>query len=189
MTITYNVGEAVLSLAAGVLAGSIALVAFGFDSVIEVGSAAFVAWRLRSEVKARHLDHSAAERRAHRLVGGTFVLLGAYILWSSGRSLALGERPEESLLGIGVAVASLVTMPSLAVLKVRIARRIGSASLEADAMETFVCAYLSAMLLIGLGLNAAFGYWWADPVGALLMAPFVFYQAFDAFRESREDAP
>ena len=187
VTIAYNVGEAVLSLLAGALAGSIALVAFGFDSVIEVAAATFVAWRLRSEANARHLDHTATERRAHLAVGATFVVLGAYILLSSARALAVGERPGESLLGIGVAIASLLTMPTLAVAKVRVARRLGSASLEADAMETFVCAYLSAVLLVGLGLNAAFGYWWADPVGALLMAPFVFYQAYDAFRESREE--
>jgi divalent metal cation (Fe/Co/Zn/Cd) transporter len=183
VTISYNVGEAVLSIAAGLLAGSIALLAFGFDSTIEVAAAVFVAWRLRAEVRARHLDHTATERRAHRAVGVTFVVLGVYIVMESARSLAGADPPAPSPLGIGVAVASLVLMPSLALAKVRLARRLGSASLEADARETIVCAYLSAMLLVGLGLNAAFGLWWADHVGGLLMAPFVFYSAWDSFRE------
>jgi divalent metal cation (Fe/Co/Zn/Cd) transporter len=185
-TISYNVGEGVLSLAAGVLAGSIALLGFGFDSSIEIAAAVVVTRHLRAEVRARHLDHSGSERRALRAVAVTFVVLGAYIVLSSVRSIAVGERPQESLLGIGIAVASLVTMPSLAAAKLRLARKLGSEALEADAKETLVCAYLSAMLLLGLGLNAAFGWWWADPAGALLMAPFVFLQAKESLEESRE---
>jgi len=185
-TITYNIAEGVLSLLAGIVAGSIALVAFGFDSSIEVAAAIVVARRLSAEVRARHLDHSGSERRALRAVGVTFLALGAYIVASSARALAVGDRPEGSVLGIGIALASLVTMPSLGAAKLRVARRLGSEALAADAMETFVCAYLSAALLLGLGLNALLGWWWADPVGGLLMAPFVFNQARESFRESEE---
>jgi len=185
-TIAWNSLEAIVAVGAGVIAGSIALVGFGLDSVIEVVSGAIVFWRLRAELGGANQEASErAERRALFIVGLSFFALGAYVLYESGKKLWLRERPEESVVGLGLAIVSLVVMPVLALGKHRIARRLGSRALAADAKETAICSYLSLTLLLGLGLNAWLGWWWADPVAALAMLPLIVHEGREAVEEAR----
>ena len=177
-TIGWNSVEACVALAAGWLAGSIALVGFGLDSIIETASGAALLWRLRQ----RGDLEAAAESRALRFVGLTFFALAAYVSYESVRDLRGAARPEESLLGIGLAAVSLIVMPLLGRAKRRLARQLNSRALAADGMETYLCSYLSATLLLGLGLNAWLGWWWADPVAALLMVAFMLREGVEAFR-------
>ncbi|MBI2957155.1 MAG: cation transporter [Acidobacteria bacterium] len=177
-TIGWNSIEAVVAIAAGVLAGSIALVGFGLDSIIETASGAVLLWRLRQHGEFEEV----AESRALRLVGLTFFALAAYVTYESVMDLRYGHRPAESLLGIVLAVVSLLVMPVLGRAKRRLARRMGSRALAADGMETYLCSYLSFTLLLGLGLNAWLGWWWADPVAALAMVPFMLREGAEAFR-------
>jgi len=178
-TIVWNLIEGVVSVLAGVLAGSIALVGFGFDSFIESASGGALLWRL-------HLDHperrEQAERFALKLVGISFLLLAAYVMVDAAKSLIQREPPAATYLGIGIAALSLVVMPLLARAKRRIAKDIHSHALEADARQTDICTYLSAILLGGLLLNALFGWWWADPVAALIMIPIVVKEGIAALR-------
>jgi divalent metal cation (Fe/Co/Zn/Cd) transporter len=177
-TVGWNVIEAAVAIAAGAAAGSIALIGFGLDSIIETASGAALLWRLRQ----RGEFEAAAESRALRLVGLTFFALAAYITFESLRDLRGGERPEESLVGIALAAVSLVVMPVLGVFKWRLSRQMNSRALAADGMETMVCAYLSFTLLLGLGLNAWLGWWWADAAAALAMVPFMVREGLEAFR-------
>lgn len=177
-TIAWNTLEAVVAITAGWLAGSIALVGFGLDSIIETASGAALLWRLRQ----RGDLEAAAESRALRFVGLTFFALAAYVTYESVRDLRGSQRPEESLLGIALAAVSLVVMPLLGRAKRRLARRLGSRALAADGMETYLCSYLSFALLLGLGANAWLGWWWADPVAALLMVAFMVREGVEAFR-------
>lgn len=181
-TVSWNTVEAAVALFAGVAAGSIALVGFGLDSVIETAAAATLLWRLRQ----RGALEEEAESRALRIVGVTFFLLAAYVTYESVRDLWTRQQPQESLLGIALAAVSLIVMPALGVAKRRVARRLGSRALAADAMETFLCAYLSFTLLLGLGLNAWLGWWWADPVAALAMVGFMVREGLEAFEDSPE---
>jgi cation diffusion facilitator family transporter len=182
-TIAYNVVEGIVAIAAGWLAGSIALVGFGLDSSIETVSAVVVLLRLRAELRSREPGaHEAAERRAERLVGGTLFALCAYVLFESISTLVQREVPSASPVGIVLATLSLIVMPWLAVAKRRVGKALGSRALIADSTETLICSYLSFTLLLGLGLNAAFGWWWADPVAALIMVPLIFQEAREAWR-------
>ena len=182
-TIGWNSVEAVVAIGAGLLAGSIALVGFGLDSVIETGAGVMVLWRLRREVAGAHDDQvERAERSALRFVGITFLALGGYVLYESARKLWSQEAPAESWVGIGLAICSLIVMPLLAFRKRAVARALGSRALAADAVETLVCSYLSLTLLLGLGLNALAGWWWADPIAALAMLPLIFKEGFEALR-------
>ncbi|HEX2049702.1 MAG TPA: cation transporter [Actinomycetota bacterium] len=165
----WNALETVVGLAAGVAAGSVALVGFALDSVVEASSAAVLVWRLRSERSGRHTAEDA-ERRAVRLVAVAFVALAAYVGGRAAYDLALGARPDESVPGIVLAVVSLVVMPPLAAAKRRAARGLGSVALQADSTQTSLCTFLSAFLLVGLVANSAFGWWWADPVAGLAIA-------------------
>lgn len=177
LTITWNAIEAVVSIAAGLLSGSTALVGFGVDSVIESGSGAVLLWRLQ--------DSSDEERRetlALRLVGVTFLVLGAWVAYESVEALVLGEAPSVSYVGIGVAAVSLLVMPWLARQKRRVAASIESRALESDSRQTDLCAYLSAILLAGLLLNALLGWWWADSVTALCMVPVIAREGVEALR-------
>lgn len=178
-TVGWNVIEAVVAITAGAAASSIALVGFGLDSIIETASGAALLWRLRQ----RGEFEAAAESRALRLVGGTFFALAAYVTYESVRDLRDGQRPEESLVGMLLAAVSLVVMPVLGVAKRRLARELGSRALAADGMETMVCAYLSFTLLLGLGLNAWLGWWWADPVAALVMLPVILQEGRETLKE------
>jgi divalent metal cation (Fe/Co/Zn/Cd) transporter len=173
-TMLYNLVEAGLAVAAGVSAGSIALVGFGLDSLVELAAASVLLWRLRVEARGADAEIvERTERRVHRFVGGTFLALAAYVAVQAGWALWTLDAPAESLLGILLAVASLVVMPLVALGKLRAARAVGSGALRAEAKETLACAYLSFTLLLGLVANAALGWWWADPVAALLMVPWL----------------
>jgi divalent metal cation (Fe/Co/Zn/Cd) transporter len=185
-TVGWNVIEAFVAIGAGVLAGSIALVGFGFDSVIEVIAASVLIWRLRCELSCRHDTHERAEQRALRVVGITFFLLAAYVTYEAGTMLWHREAPEASTVGLVLAILSAIVMPFLGLRKRHVARHLGSKALAADAMETLICAYLSIALLIGLGLNAWLGWWWADPVAALAMLPLILHEGWEAAAESRE---
>lgn len=177
LTIGWNVLEAVVSIAAGLLAGSVALVGFGVDSVIESTSGAVLLWRLREGERGEQ-----RERLALRLVGASFLLLAAYVSFDAARTLIVREPPDASYLGIGIALLSLVVMPLLARAKRRVAAEINSRALKADSRQTDLCAYLSAILLGGLLLNALFGWWWADPVAALVMLPIIAREGIEALR-------
>ena len=188
LTTGWNILEAIVAIGAGLLSGSVALIAFGFDSLIEVLSAAALLWRLlRAGPRATEAEQSRAERGALYLVALTFFLLGVYITIDAAKALIARSLPETSAIGIGLSIASLVAMPALGYTKQVTARTMGSKALAADATETWVCAYLSAALLLGLGLHSLMGWWWADPAGALIMVPFVVWQGLKAVQEAREE--
>jgi cation diffusion facilitator family transporter len=186
-TVAWNVIEAGVAITAGVIAGSVALIGFGADSAIEVLSAVALLWRLRTagaDADAETEEH--AERRALYGVAATFFLLAAYIAFEAISALISGEEPESSTVGIVLSVVSLAVMPALAYWKRRTGREMGSQALQADAVETWVCSYLSLALLVGVGAYAAFGWSWADPVGALLMLPVIVWQGWETLEEARE---
>ncbi|HEV2109394.1 MAG TPA: cation diffusion facilitator family transporter [Thermomicrobiales bacterium] len=186
-TVGWNVTEAVVAIGAGIVAGSVALIGFGADSLIEVISAVALLWRLRrAGPNAGAEEHGYAEHRALYLVSATFFLLAAYIGYEAITALIGAEEPNSSMIGLILSVLSLVVMPALAVMKQRIGREMGSQALQADAVETWVCAYLSLALLVGVGLHAAFGLWWADPMGALAMLPVILWQGWETLGETRE---
>lgn len=177
-TVSWNVIEAVIAIGVGLIAGSTALIAFGADSLIEVISAVALLWRLlRAGPSASAEEHGYAERRALYFVSATFFLLAFYITFESVNALLSKEAPESSTAGLILSVLSLIVMPTLAYFKGRTGRDLGSKALQADAVETWVCAYLSLALLASIGLNFSFGWWWADPVGALAMLPVIFGRA------------
>jgi divalent metal cation (Fe/Co/Zn/Cd) transporter len=170
-TLGYNSLEGIIAIAAGITAGSIALVGFGADSLIELAASLAAIWRLRADLDAGRRER--AERVSLRLIGVSFLVLAAYVTAEAAKSLLTREAPDESTVGIVLAAASLVVMPVLARAKRQVANAMGSAALRADAQQTTLCAYLSAILLGGLVLNAAAGWWWADPVAALVMVPII----------------
>jgi divalent metal cation (Fe/Co/Zn/Cd) transporter len=160
---------------------------FGIDSGIEVLAASALLWRFRRAGVAATVDeHGEAERRALYIVAATFFFLAAYIGFEATRALGSGEEPDTSSVGVILSIASLVVMPTLAYAKQRTGRALGSRALEADAIETWVCAYLSLALLVGVGLHAALGWWWADPAGALAMLPVIVWQGWEALEEARD---
>ncbi len=165
-TIAWNSIEGIAGIASGIAAGSVALVGFGVDSYVEVISGIVIVWRLSRERHGHELSE-AAERRAVRLIAFTFLVLAVGVGVESVRKLAIGAHPDESLFGIGLAVVSLIVMPVLARAKRRVGEQLGSRAVTADATETTLCVWLSAILLIGLGANALFGWWWADPLAGL----------------------
>lgn len=165
-TIAWNSIEGVAGIVSGIVAGSIALVGFGVDSFVEVFAGAVIVWRLARDRHGEELSESA-ERRAVRLIAITFLALAAGVGVESIRKLAVGAEPDESLFGIGLAIVSLVVMPVLARAKRRVGEQLGSRAVTADATETALCVWLSAILLTGLAANAVFGWWWADPLAGL----------------------
>ncbi|MGH7695169.1 MAG: cation transporter [Gemmatimonadaceae bacterium] len=186
LTVAWNAIEAVVAIAAGIVAGSVALVGFGLDSVIESISGIALYRRLAFELKGASAKESeAGERRALWFVGISFYLIAAYVLLDAATSLIQRSAPESSPLGIALAAVSLVVMPLLAWAKRRTGKALQSRALIADAAETFVCAYLSFALLLGLGLNAVLGWWWADPVAALLMLPLIVKEGYEAIESAR----
>lgn len=179
-TVAYNCLEGLLSIGSGLLAGSVSLIGFGVDSFIEVSASLIAVWRL-------HVDHEAsrreqAERLAQRLIGLSFLALAGYVAVEATRSLATRAEPEPSPIGIAIAAASLVVMPLLARAKRRVAARLSSGALGAEARQTEICMYLSAILLGGLVLNAAFSWWWADPVAGIAMTPFIAWEGIEGLR-------
>jgi divalent metal cation (Fe/Co/Zn/Cd) transporter len=177
LTITWNVIEAVVAVTSGIIAGSIALVGFGFDSSIEAFAASVVLWQFRGGADEER------EQRALRIIAVTFFVLAAYITVESLRDLFLAhEQAGTSAVGIVLAVVSLIVMPTLAWGKRRTGQQLNSATLIADSAETFLCAWLSAILLVGLVLNATVGWWWADPIAALGIAALAIREGLEAWR-------
>ena len=179
-TIAYNSVEGILSVIAGMLAGSIALVGFGIDSLIELAAGAAALWRLSAD--AVPIRRERAERLTLRLIGLCFLALAVYVGLDAIHALVVHAEPERSLVGIAVAGASLVIMPFLARAKSSIAMRLRSGALAAEAKQTLICTYLSAILLGGLVLNALLGWWWADPVAALTMVPLISWEGIEGLR-------
>lgn len=180
ITIGYNLVEAAVALAAAWLAGSVALLGFGFDSIVELLSGSVLLWRLRREQRGVSLqDLERIEQRAQRLVAISLVLLGAVVGVEALRTLWLGRHPEPSWIGIGLTSLSLVVMFVLARAKRRTAKRLGSRALEGDAFHADACFWISLVVLIGLSLNTWQGWWWADPVGALGILPFLGMEAHE----------
>jgi divalent metal cation (Fe/Co/Zn/Cd) transporter len=179
-TIAWNSLEGLIALVAGILAGSISLVGFGIDSFIEVTSGATLLWRMAvdSEVSSRERN----ERVSLRIVGGCFLALSAYIAYESVSDLMNRKSPEHSIPGIILACVSLVVMPILSLAKKDVGKKLGSAAMNADARQTDFCVYLSAVLLVGLLLNAVFGWWWADPAAALIMVPIIAKEGVDGVK-------
>jgi len=180
LTIGYNTVEAVVSFAAGIVAGSVALVSFGVDSAIEVTAAGAAQFRLR--VDKDPVRRKSAERWTHRLIGASFLLLAAYVLTHAARSLWLKQPPESSRVGLTLLAFSVVVMPLLARAKREVAVRLRSGALAADAAQTSLCAYLSVIALAGVGLNALLGWWWADPIAAVAMVPIIVKEGVEGIR-------
>jgi divalent metal cation (Fe/Co/Zn/Cd) transporter len=177
-TLGWNLTEATVAVGAGAFAGSIALIGFGIDSLIESLSGGILLWRLQ----ATGTDQRR-ERLAHRLVGISFFVLALYVAFEAGKSLLRREVPDTSLVGIVLSIVSLIVMPLLARAKRGVAAKIDSRALRADSRQTDICAYLSAILLGGLLLNALFGWWWADPIAALCMLPLIFREGMETVRD------
>ena len=176
ISVLYNAAEAVVAITAGTIAGSIALVGFGLDSVVEVSSGLIILWQFR------HPLPESRERQAVRLMAVAFLALAAYVAFESVRALVVGHDPEPSRVGIALAVASLVTMPFLSWAQRRTGRSLGSAAVVADSTQTMLCTYLSAVLLGGLLLHSAFGWAWADPVAGLLIAAVAAREGYEAWQ-------
>lgn len=182
-TITYNVIEAVVAITAGTAASSTALIGFGLDSVVEVGSAAAVAWQFAAA------DPHRREKTALRLIAFSFFALAAYVTVESSRALLGAAEADRSPVGIGLAVLSLLVMPVLSLAQRRAGREFGSASAVADSKQTLLCTYLSAVLLVGLVANASLGWWWADPAAALVIAGAAVKEGWQAWRGDACCAP
>ncbi len=180
VTLLYNSLEAVLAIGAGVLAGSVALVGFGVDSVIELTAGVAALWRLRADVDP--LTRARTERQTVRLIGLCFLALAMYVAYDSAHALIGRRAPRTSVIGTVIAAASLVVMPLLARAKRRVAFRLASPAIAAEAKQTQICAYLSAILLVGLACNATVGWWWADPTAGLAMVPLIAREGVDALR-------
>jgi divalent metal cation (Fe/Co/Zn/Cd) transporter len=184
-TVGYNVLEALASLFAGYLAGSIALVGFGLDSLVESLSGGVMIWRFKPRPGLSAAAEERLEHRAVRIVGYTFLVLAVYVLYEALKKLWLQEIPSPSLLGIIIAGVSLIVMPGVYLLKYRTGQALGSRSLMADSKQTLACAWLSLALLIGLGLNYLYGFWQADPVIGLVVAGFLVREGRSALKEGK----
>ena len=175
-TVIWNAVEGLVAVGAGVFASSISLVGFGIDSFIEVTSGSVLLWRM--SVDANVDDRERNEKRALRIVGLCFLLLACYIAFESGKALWFKRAPEHSIPGIVLACVSLIVMPLLSRSKRKVGHALNSAAMHADAKQSQFCTYLSAILLVGLILNAVFGLWWADPIAALTMVPIIAKEGF-----------
>ena len=181
LTSGYNIVEGIVAVSAGLAATSVALLGFGFDSGIEVASSAVIIWRFRHESTGRP-DTPGAEKRASRAIAVTFLALAAYVGFAAVRSLLAGEAPSASMVGIALAVASLIVMPTLTVFKRRLARAMHSGAALAESNQTLACTVLSGLLLFGLAANAVAGWWWADSAAALLMVPLLVREGMRAWK-------
>ena len=179
LTIGYNTIEAVVSLVAGLVAGSVALIGFGVDSAIEVTASLAAQWRLRSDRDS--VRRERVEWLTRRVIGGSFLALSAYVAVDSVTTLWQREAPDPSVVGLGILVLSAFVMPVLARAKRRVAVALGSRALEAEATQTSICAYLSVIALAGVALNTFAGLWWADPVAALAMVPIIAKEGLEGF--------
>ena len=181
LTVGWNSLEALAAIVAGALAGSVALVGFGLDSVIETISGSALLWRLHHSNDIANRRESS-ERIALRVVGISFLLLAAYVLIDSAITLINREVPDHSWFGIAIAVVSIIVMPLLARAKRSVANTLSSNALHADSRQTDLCAYLSGILIVGLALNALLGWWWADPIAGLIMVPIIAREGIEALR-------
>lgn len=186
-TVAYNIVEGVLSVFAGALAGSIALIGFGMDSFVESLSGGVMIWRFRKHEEMSEEEVENAERKAIKLVAYTFFILAAYILYESINKLVYREAPDPSLFGIIIAVISLIVMPVLFYHKYKTGKQLGSSSLVADSKETLACMFLSFGLLVGLGVNYLFGFWQADPIIGLVIVFFLIREGYELFEGEEQD--
>jgi divalent metal cation (Fe/Co/Zn/Cd) transporter len=180
LTIGYNTLEAIVALVAGIIAGSVALVGFGIDSVIEVSASLAAQWRLRSDFDPDRRER--VEKVTMRIIGGTFLALAIYVAYDSLHTILLREEPAGSLPGVVLLVLSVIVMPVLARAKRRVAAGLRSGALTADAKQTSLCAYLSVIALAGVALTTMLGWWWADPVAALAMVPIITKEGLEGLR-------
>lgn len=179
VTIGYNTLEAIAALIAGIMAGSVALVGFGVDSLIEVSAAGVAQWRLRADLDADRRER--VERISSRIIGGSFLALAAYVAYDGVAALIRREAPERTLFGVIVLSLSVIIMPLLARAKRKVAQQLASRALRAEARQTSLCAYLSMIALAGVILNAGLGWWWADPSAALCMVPIIAKEGLEGF--------
>ena len=180
ITLTYNALEGIVALAVGLLAGSVTLVGFGVDSVIEVTASGAAQWRLRADLTLDRRER--IEGYTSRIIGLCFLGLGGYVLMESADVLIRRVRPYPTMVGLALLVLSASVMPLLARAKMRVARGLESRALQAEAKQTSLCAYLSVIALAGVGLNTALGWWWADPAAALVMTPIILGEGVTALR-------
>jgi cation diffusion facilitator family transporter len=184
ITVIWNIVEGIVAVASGIFAGSVALIGFGVDSFIETASAVIVGWRFSYEINSRSRERAEkAERLAARLAGFLLLALAAYLLVESGRRLlGFGPEPTPSKIGIVLTFISLIIMPVLGLIKLRVAGRLQSKALRADSYETITCAWMSATTLVGLVVNATLGWWWADPLAALVLVPLIVREGLEGLR-------
>lgn len=182
-SITYNAVESVIAISAGAVAGSVALIGFGLDSIVEVSSGLIILWQFRNRVP------ESRERLALRLIAVSFFALAAYIATDSILALLYGHQAETSYVGIGLAITSLAIMPILSIAQRRTGRALASSTVVADSTQTLLCTYLSAVLLTGLVLNMTLGWWWADPIAALVVAAIAAREGWQALRGETCCAP
>ncbi len=180
ISLAYNAVESVIAMSAGFASGSIALVGFGVDSLLELGASLTATWRLTAD--SDPASRERVEFIALRLTGASFVGLALYVAVESVQSLRQQEIPGESTIGLVLALFSAVIMPPLSRAKRRVAEELGSGALAAEAKQTMLCSYLSWILLLGLATNALFGWWWADPLAALAMVPIIGKEGWEALR-------
>lgn len=184
-TVGYNFLEGIVSIFAGFGAGSIALVGFGLDSFVESLSGGVMIWRLRKHGTVSEEEEAKIEAKAIRFVAFAFFVLGAYVLYESSKKLYLQEIPEPSILGIIIAIVSIMVMPVLFFMKYKTGKAIGSRSLIGDSKQTLACLFLSVALLLGLGLNYLYGLWWADPVVGFIIVAFLLREGYITLKEAR----
>ena len=175
-SVTYNLIEAIVAITAGVVAGSIALVGFGLDSVVEVSSGLIILWQFR------HPTPETREGRALRMLAISFFALAAYVGFESIRALVMGSEAKSSIVGIGLAIASLLIMPFISWAQRRTGKALGSNAVVADGTQTLLCTYMSAVLLAGLLLNSTLGWGWADPIAGLIIAGVAIREGIEAWR-------
>lgn len=183
-TVIYNVVEGIVSIALGIWTGSIALIGFGADSFIESLSGSVMIWRFTQRTVSEE-EEERIEKKAAKLVGYSFFILGVYILFESLRDLYLKEGPEPSAVGIVIAVLSLIIMPWLAHSKRKVGKLLNSKSLVADSQQTFICTMMSVALFIGLGLNYFFELWWADALAGIFFTLLTFKEGYTTLKEEK----
>ena len=186
-TVGYNILEAILSIVFGSIAGSIALIGFGLDSIIESLSGVILLWRLGQHGKISGAAEARLEKRAAKFVAISFFILGLYILFEAVKKLVFREIAEPSLAGIIIAIASIIVMPLLTWQKYKTGKQINSRALVADSKETLACAFLSVALLLGLGTNYLFGFWQADPTIGLVIVIFLFKEGWEGWKEHSKE--
>ncbi|MCW4033380.1 MAG: cation transporter [Candidatus Bathyarchaeota archaeon] len=183
-TLGYNIVEGIISIFAGALAGSIALVGFGLDSFVESISGGVMIWRFHKPENLSEDELERIEKKAAKFVAYSFFILGIYVLYESIKKLYFKEIPNPSLIGIVIAIISIIAMPILYYMKYRTGKSLNSKSLIADSKETLACAFLSVALLIGLGLNYLYGFWQADPIVGLVIVLFLIIEGYETLKET-----